>query len=125
MARWQLYDPTVPETYVFPVNPNEGGTPNRAKRIDTQVPAAPDGKVLLWEGRDEPQKIDIKGVILEQAQLDAFNLWFNKRHQVRLTDDLGRQYWVYMTTFNATRNRRVSHPWHHSYDMSFTILDNP
>lgn len=124
VQKWVFYDPIVPESYTFSVNPNEGGTPGRTKKIGQQATAAPDGKTLLFEGRDEVQTIDISGTILTQAQLDAFTAWSDKRHQVRVTDDLGRQYWVYITTFSATRNRRASHPWHHSYQMSMLILDN-
>ena len=123
VVKWTFFDPTVPETYTFAVNPNEGGTPERAKTVTFQATAAPDGKMLLFEGREEPRRISISGVILDQAQLNTFETWYGKRHQIRLTDDLGRQYWVYMTRFSATRNRRRSHPWHHSYNMELTIVD--
>lgn len=125
VVKWTFFDPTVPETYVFEVNPSEGGTPSREKNIDQQATAAPNGRTLLFEGRDTVSQIDISGTILSQSQYTTFETWFNKRHQIRLTDDLGRQFWVYITSFSATRNRRVSHPWHHSYNMSMLILDNP
>jgi hypothetical protein len=123
VVRWKFFDPIDDETYVFPVNPNEGGTGDRTKNISQQATAAPEGKTLLFEGRDSPETINLSGVVLEQAQLDAFNTWFDKRHQIRVTDDLGRQYWAYMTRFSATRNRRRSHPWHHSYTMELLVVD--
>lgn len=125
MARWTLYDATVPETYEFPINPSEGGTPGISKRIETQVAAAPDGTTILFEGRDEPGRLNLSGTILDQAHLDALTAWSLKRHQVRITDDLGRQYWVYITRFNPTRNRRAHHPWHHSYQMELVVVDVP
>lgn len=124
VVRWTFFDPTVPETYTFPMNPTEGGTPDRTKSLQAQATAAPDGKLILFEGREEPRRIELSGTLLEQAQLDAFTTWYEKRHQIRVTDDLGRQYWVYITGFSATRNRRVHHPWHHSYKMQLTILDS-
>lgn len=122
VVKWTFFDPTVPETYTFAINPNTGGTPNRTKRINFESPAASDGSMILFEGREEPRRVEISGVILNQAQLDTFQAWYDKRHQIRLTDDLGRQYWVYITSFSATRNRRAHHPWHHSYQMQLTVI---
>lgn len=123
VTKWQFWDPIASETYVFPINPNAGGTPTRAKSLAIEKTAAPDGKAILFEGREDPRKISVSGAILEEAELNAFYAWYDKRHQVRLTDDLGRQFWVYITNFSATRDRRQSHPWHHSYQMEMTILD--
>jgi hypothetical protein len=126
MAKWSFYDPTDDTTYVFPVNPNEGGTPGRTKKLEYQATAAPDGVTLIFEGRDEARQIQVSGVLLDQGQLEALDAWVNdRRHQIRLTDDLGRQFWIYLTNFEATRNRRQSHPWHHSYRLGYVILDNP
>lgn len=123
VVKWTFYDATTASTYTFAINPNEGGTPLRRKTISYQNTAAPDGKTLIFEGRDEPRKISFSGTLLEQAQLDAFETWFEKRHQVRVTDDLGREYWIYITSFEPKRARARSHPWKHTYTCEATILD--
>lgn len=123
--KWNFYDPIASESYTFPVNPNQGGTPGRSKKLDSQSTAAPDGKTLIWEGRDSPKTIEVQGVVLTQDELEAFDAWFEKRHQIRLTDDLGRVFWVYITDFKATRNNKAHYPWHHSYTMAMSILDYP
>lgn len=123
VVKWTLYDPTVPETYTFPYNPNEGGTPGVSKKITTEVTAAADGSAIIFEGRPDPQKISFSGSILDQQQLDDLMVWFQKERQLLLTDDLGRQYWVYLTSFSATRERWRSHPWKHKYSAEATILD--
>lgn len=123
VVRWTLHDPTVPETYTFHVNPNAGGTPGITKNLTTEVTAAPDGSAIIFEGRPEPQTLSFSGVILEQAHLDALMTWFQKEHQLRLTDDLGRQYWVYLKSFTPTRERARSHAWKHTYTAEATILD--
>jgi hypothetical protein len=122
VTRWTFFDPYTSETYTFAINPNEGGTPGLVKKIEYQTAAAPDGAMLVFEGRDDPKKIDFSGTILEQAQLDAFIVWFGKRNKIRLTDDLGRQFWVYLTSFNPTRGRKASHPWRHTYQASAAVI---
>jgi hypothetical protein len=123
VVRWTLTDPTVPETYTFPMNPNEGGTPGITKKITSSVTAAADGQALVFEGRPDPQKFTFSGSILDESHLESLIYWFQKEHQLQLTDDLGRQYWVYLTSFTPTRQRRASHPWRHTYQAEATILD--
>lgn len=123
MARWLFYDPTIPATYAFEVNPNEGGSPTFDKNIAEENTVAPGGKTLLFEGSDPPQRLDFSGVILTQEQYDAFVEWWQKRRQIRITDDLGREYWVYFKTFTPKRERAIHSPWKHSYSVSTTILD--
>ncbi len=125
VVKWNLYDPTVPEGYTFEVNPNQGGTPPLKKAITYQSTTSPFGKTLIFEGRDQVQEETVSGTLLTQVQLENLQYWFDKRHQVLLTDDLGRQYWIYITSFTPKRERARSHPWKHSYELSYTILDNP
>lgn len=122
VVRWTFFDAVTSSTYTFAINPREGGAPERNKQLVYQNTAAPDGKTLILEGRDEVQKLEFSGVILEQAEYDAFNTWYEKRHQVKVTDDLGRQFWVYLTSFKPKRERAASHPWKHTYTVSATIL---
>jgi hypothetical protein len=70
------------------INPNQGGTPSYRKSITYRSTAAPDGKVLMFEGRDEPQQMRVDGVILNQALLDTIVTWWQKRYAVEVLDDL-------------------------------------
>lgn len=124
-VKWTFYDPLVPETYVFEVNPNSGGTPRRKKNFSYQNTAAPDGKTLMFQGRDDPEMLAFSGVLLSETQLDAFNDWFDKQHQIRITDDLNREFWAVITSFEPDRQRARSHPWKHSYKCEATVLDWP
>lgn len=123
VVRWTFEDPTVGETYTLDINPREGGTPARSKNIAYAATAAPDGKVLMFEGRENPPGFEISGTILTEEQLTAFQHWYDKRHQIRVTDDLGRQTWVYITAFEPKRAWAVNHPWRHSFTMRATVLD--
>lgn len=121
--KWKFTDPVDMSEYTFDINPNQGGSPTWKKSIEYQKTAAPDGKVLMFEGQDDPQELTFSGVILEQAQYDAMILWFTKRHAILMTDDLGREFPIYITGFNPTRERAVHYPWKHSYEVNYTILD--
>lgn len=121
-VRWTFYDPTNSTTYTFPINPSEGGSPIHKKTMTYQNTLSPGGRVLIFEGQTEAQEVEFSGTILDQAQYDAMVLWFNKRHQIRLTDDLGRQFNIYITEFTPKRERAYHHPWKHSYSVKYVVM---
>jgi len=125
MARvaWEFTDLVTNDTYSLPVNPNDGGSPSFRKNISYQVTAAPDGKVLMFEGRDEPMQSQFSGVILTEEQYEAFVEWYSKRHQIKIKDDLGREFVCYITSFDPKRKRSALHPWKHDYTCEYTIID--
>jgi hypothetical protein len=125
VQRWTLYDPVDDETLTFDYNPNEGGTPGRKKNLTFTSTAAPGGRTLIFEGQDEVLALEFSGVILTQGQLDAFTEWFDKRHQLLLTDDLNRQFWVYMDEFGPDRVRSATVRWKHTYRIHCIVLDVP
>lgn len=124
-VRWTFYDPTGPTTYNFPINPNEGGSPELRKTISYQNTSAPDGKVLVFEGRDSPPTMSFSGTLLTEAQYEAFETWFQKRRQIKITDDLDREYWIYITSYAPKRVRARNYPWKHTYQIEATIIDWP
>lgn len=121
-VRWVLFDPTNSSSYSFHINPKAGGSPLYRKSMTYMNTLAPGGKVLMFEGQTEPQNVEFSGVILEQAQYDALALWFNKRYQLQLTDDLGRVFIIYITEYTPTREWSRSHQWRHSYTVKYTIM---
>lgn len=123
VVRWTLYDPVLSETWTMQVNPNDGGTPDNAKTVNYTNTAAPDGKALVYEGRDAVQALDWTGIILTQEHYDTYIHWFAKRRQVLLTNDLGIQTWIYLTKFTPKRKRAVQAPWKHEYTVSAIVLD--
>lgn len=122
-CRWTFYDPKTLVTYVFAVNPNAGGSPVRKKNVQTQATTAPRGITLYFEGADEPLSFEWSGTINDQAHLQAYKDWFDKRHQILLTDDLGRQFYIYITSFDPKRVRSYQHRWKHTYTAKATALD--
>lgn len=123
VVRWIFTDPVTLDTYTVPINPNDDGTPSSNKTINYSNTSGPNGNVLMFEGRDQVKEIQISGVILEQAHLDALQSWHDKRYQVTVTDDLGRTFSIYITSFVPKRIRVASNVWKHEYTMTYTILD--
>lgn len=123
VVRWTLYDPVLDVTYKFHINPSVGGSPSYKKNINYQNTSAPGGRTLVFEGQDEVREIQWTGTILEQAHYDALYAWWEKRRQLLLTDDLGREFWVYLKNFEPKRERAIHSPWKHSYNMTAVILD--
>lgn len=125
MARiaWVFTDPTDASTYEFPINPNADGSLQYEKQINYKNTTAPDGKTLIYEGLDQPKATSFSGTILTEDQYNAMVLWFNKRHQIQLVDDLGRIFMIYITGFKPQRKLSRTYPWRHDYTVDYTIVD--
>lgn len=123
VVKWNFLDTVTSETYTWEINPSAGGSPAYKKNIATQNTVAPGGKTLLFEGADEPLTLDWTGTILSQAQHQTFITWWSKRHQIQLTDDLGRVFMIYITEYTPDRQRAVHYPYKHSYDMKAIVVD--
>jgi len=123
VVRWVFSDPVTLESYEFEINPSEGGSPTYKKTINFLNTAAPDGRTLAFEGRRAAQQGSFKGTILTEEHYNAMVDWFEKRNQIIMTDDLGRSQMIYITDFEPTRVRAVQHPWKHTFNVSYFVLD--
>lgn len=119
---WTLTDLSNSTTYSWEVNPKTAGTAHK-KLVAEQATSAEDGRRISFEGRTEVQKISFSGTVLTQGQYNELIAWFRLRRQVKLTDDLGREFMVYILSFNADRVRSKSFPWKHTFSGEFAILD--
>lgn len=123
VVRWRFDDPSTLESYTFSINPKEGGSPSYKKKFQYENTSAPDGKVLVFQGRDEPQKLTWDGTILDQALFDALVTWWDKRNQITVTDDLGRVFTIIIESFEPKRVRAATVPWKHTYSVTATIVN--
>jgi hypothetical protein len=121
---WYFRDLTTDpvEEYMWEVNPREFSLAHK-KAISFANTSAPDGKTIIWQGRDEPRRIQFSGTILREEQYEEMLHWFGKRHQVQVEDDLGRTFWLVITDFQPKRERSRSFPWKHSYTCEAIVVD--
>lgn len=125
VVKWKFDDPVTLEQYTFEISPNEHEAPTRRKKMAVEETSAPDGRTILFEGRREVAKTTWSGVLLSQEQFDEFDVWFEKPYQIKVTDDRGVEYWVYLESWEPTRQRARHYPWKHQYRMTAYVLDWP
>lgn len=127
LVRWQLYDPAsaaTPYVYTFEVNPSSGGSPQQARPIVEKQTLAPGGKRILFEGAPEPDKFEWEGVLRSKEQHEMLVSWFTKRHQIVLIDDLGREFSIYITSYEPSRQRGSRRAqWKMEYKVTAIKLD--
>lgn len=123
VVRWVFDDPNTLESWTFAVNPSQGGSPSYDKNLGYQNTSAPDGKVISFEGRDNPQPFEFSGTLFTEDEYNTFVTWWNKRYQIQVTDDLGRTFTIEIKSFRPTRRRAIQHPWKHDYEVSATIVN--
>lgn len=122
-VRWTFYDPTVDETYQVEVNPKDGFTPGIERTFTKKPTSAPtEGRVIIFEGGRKPQDVEWTGTILTEAYLDALTDWAGRNHQIRVSDDLGRQFWILFESFVPKRAATRNYPWRHTYTAKATVF---
>jgi hypothetical protein len=110
----------IGDAYEFEINPNDGGTPSIQKNLAIATNVGPNRVNIVQEGQSQAPTIDFSGVILDQQQLESLESWFDRRAFMKVTDDLGREYYGVFSKFTPKRVRRASNPWYHTYDAEFT-----
>jgi hypothetical protein len=124
--RWVIFDPVTSQELVMFLNPSEMKLPAYEKNITVEETTAPNGRLILAEGVDQVKRMSWSGVTLELDQLDFLQSLYEKRYQVRLTDDFGRQWWVYPIKLEPSRSRAGRNfPERHQYSMEWIVLDWP
>lgn len=111
----------TPYAYTWEVNPNDGGSPEIAKNMTILQNVGPNRINLVMEGQSSVPTLSFSGVILTQTHYETLELWFDRRVMIRLTDDLGRNFYGVFSKFSPKRSRRASNVWYHTYDAEFTV----
>jgi hypothetical protein len=125
VVRWTFNDyrsqGLAPFTYVFAINPNEGGSPTVQKNMTISSSVGPNRAAILQEGQNTAPELTFSGTILTQAHFEAMEYWFDKRVAIEITDDLGRKFRGVFSRWEPARSRRPSNPWFHTYSAGFTL----
>lgn len=124
VVKWRFDDPSSSsDSYVFEINPNDDGLPGYRKNFQISSTSAPEGKTLVMEGRDEPRRGSFSGVSLTDTQHNAFITWFNKRNQIQVTDDLGREFMIIIESYQPTRRWTRTYNYRHDYTIDYIVVD--
>jgi hypothetical protein len=126
MARiaWRWEDLTEGTVLYMPLNPNSGASPAYQKNLTKQTTTAPgtQGSTIISEGADAPPTFSFSGVILTQEHYEFILTLWQKRHLLRLTDDLGRSFTLYFESFSPQRELSAHYPWRHTYEASAVVV---
>lgn len=125
LVRWTLWDPNINQTFTFHLNPSEGGDFGIDKNFGWTETLAPDGDPIFYQGQNNPQETSVKGVFLSLEQRNNMMAWAGKNTQLKLTNDLGEEMWIYIRKLTPRRKHVVSRPYKADYDMTYVICSVP
>lgn len=117
---WVFKDIAGDDEYEFAVNPVDASFPVVEKRITTQYTAS--GRPVNFEGRSAAGYLSFSGTILYQEHYEIMLDWLDKSTQISVTDDLGRNFWIFLTEFSPTRTYHAAFPWRHEYNASGLLI---
>ena len=129
---WVFTDPVTLEAYSLPVNPLvDDGSHGIQKNVKAENPASTymsssnvlmvDAMVML-DSPTERETFAYSGTLYSKEEYDAFIYWLGKDYPWELTDDLGRTFLIYLTSFEPKRERSAKFRWKHSYKISGIVL---
>lgn len=118
---WRFQDYSGSQFYEFEINPLDVSDPAIKRTITTQATSA--GRQVNYEGRLQPGTLTFSGTILSEGQYEVMNAWAQVRKQIKITDDWGRVFWVYIESFTPTRKYSIEFPWRMEYSVEATVLD--
>lgn len=119
--KWTLTDAIVGDSYTFSANPNSDEE-DYEKNLQFEAVVVPGALPLLYEGQDNPTSITLSGTFLSQTQHQTFVSWFNRRHQVLLTDDRGYGRYIYIYRYQATRKPSNLYKWRYDWTMTAYLI---
>lgn len=123
---WRFEDAVDGTIEIMPINPNAGASPKYQKTLTkaTTTAGGVQGQVVIFEGADTPVQFDFSGALLTQAHYEFIYRAWAKRHPVRLTDDLGRSFTIYIESFSPERQLSRTYPWKHTYQATAVVLND-
>ena len=105
------------------INPAESDAAPIERSILYQSTAAPSGRVLMFEGRVKPRMMTFSGTLLTEDQFNVWKTWTQKQNQIKLTDHLGREYMIVLTSFKPKMNKTsFLYPWKHTFTADCVIV---
>lgn len=117
---WIFEDEYASTVYELEVNPQEASMPSVVKTYTPSATAA--GQQIIFQGRSPSQQLSCSGIILTEDQYNTMREWARLEKQIKITDDLGRVFWVYIKSFAPRRVRSSQYPWTHEFSMTAVVL---
>lgn len=104
------------------INPNEFDPPNRQANIKEEISSAPNGGLIIFQGRDAARKGSMSGLVNTDQQFDELDTWASKWYPLVLTDDLSNTWTIIITSITWKRLRRATRPHRYDYTIDFMVV---
>ncbi len=123
MVQWKLTDNSTgsPVVLTFDWNPTEFEHPGRRANLLTELVSAPNGGIVVFQGRDKSRELTFSGAVGTQTFYDSLDLWKDKHYPLTLTDDQGNEWTILFQTWTWKRVKRRN-PWRFDYTARALIL---
>lgn len=124
-VRWTFDDPTVPESFTVPINPNEMGSPHQVR--DIAMAAGSLGGLnrirIVDKVPQVPKEWAFGGVIRTKEHHDELLRWTKKKHPIHVSDHLGRTFEVIIKNFEPVdRTPTPNVPWRLRFTLTTFLL---
>lgn len=115
---WVFHDPSLAETWAFPVNPNRMTTPHGSRSL-TVVSVFPTGGMSrVIEGNPEPFDWTVSGYIRTEQHYADLLYWSRKVNRLELSDHFARTWLVRVQHPDINEVRpTATKPWRFNYDL--------
>lgn len=123
MSQWTLTDNSTgsPVVFTFDWNPFEFDRPGRQSTVVSELVSAPNGGVVVFQGRDKPRELSFKGAVATESFYNGLDAEKDKFYPLILTDDEGTQWTILWLTWTWTRVKRRN-PWRFDYQAKARVL---
>lgn len=122
VVRWTLEDEFTNDTVTLIFNPAEADLPSIEKKVTFAESLA--GRAYAMEGAPSLGTMTFKGVTLSEAQNTQMVAIARHQRVVKLTDDLGNSWRVWVTKYTRSRVRAATRPWKMKYDMQVVVIED-
>lgn len=124
MARtaWVWTDNVLSETLEMEINPNAFDAPSRKANILQESTTAPNGQLVIFQGRDQAKTAKLSGAINSESFYNDMLAWTEKWYPLVLADDLGQSWNILVTASTFNRLRRSIHPWRFDYTIDVLVF---
>lgn len=119
--RWDIFDPDTNTTVTFPINPSSGGIPPVRNSFTKHKTTA--GVGIVFQGNGELDSMEWEGALLSEDHVDFWYDLAENTRPVRLTDDLGKQVWILIETFEPKREWKASNQFFVKFTATAVIVD--
>lgn len=124
-TRWTFYDPSVPELYTLPINPDKMDSPHYGRNLATAsgVRTGTLERVRVIDTAPQMKEWSFTGVVRSQIQHDRLTYWAEKRTPIQITDHLDRTFEVIVKRFDpVARQPTADVPWRGRYTMTCLLI---